>query len=299
MGESNERKDQSALTDLTSRRSIDGRSWIVLINKTPRGPLNAEEINTLLSQQILRRNDIAYLVSQTKGVRSEWKLLWQYPEFDRRLGEAPKIEPVLSPSERRKVVPPKTLSRLVENEIPKDLLNIRPEELLPKSTGSKPWETLPLNETESGTMRSEFRSSRTPMLAGLGTAVAVALWLFGGKIFSPAAPPQTAQLNTQPQAPATQPPRPIQREVEAPKPEPVHRREAFGSGRGEEIIADEGEVEPPEETRELAEEKPRKKKKVKADESEDDDGEVREPAEEEPSPFEEDAAAAAEENPEE
>jgi hypothetical protein len=109
--------------------------WIVLLNKSPKGPLSEEEIRALLAKSIVRRNDIAYLIPPPgdNKAQTEWKLLWQFPEFDRRGDESvtKKTEDI---SERRiePVVDPRAKAL---TEIPIDLLNIAPEDLLPRSTG--------------------------------------------------------------------------------------------------------------------------------------------------------------------
>jgi hypothetical protein len=115
----------------------DGNSrWIVLLNKSPKGPLSEEEIRALLKQGIVRRNDIAYRIPPEgdNKAQTEWKLLWQFPEFDRR-ADQPAAVAAESTAERRILEPAVEATRKALTEIPPDLLNIAPEDLLPKSTG--------------------------------------------------------------------------------------------------------------------------------------------------------------------
>lgn len=116
----------------------DGKNrWIVLLNKSPKGPFVADEIRALLEQQIIRRNDIAYQLPNDTDSKSptEWKLLWQFPEFNRRRDTPEAMaKPLVAsaveviPSERRSETPPTLV------DIPAELLNIAPEDLIPKST---------------------------------------------------------------------------------------------------------------------------------------------------------------------
>jgi hypothetical protein len=117
------------------------KRWVVLINRAPKGPLTEEEIHTLLTQGVIRRNDIAYRVGE-EGPKSasEWKILWQFPEFDRRFQEgnekSEKKEPTtLGTPERRQSPDPAEIAQKKLTEVPLDLYEITPEELIPKSTG--------------------------------------------------------------------------------------------------------------------------------------------------------------------
>jgi hypothetical protein len=112
--------------------------WVVLLNRSPKGPLTEEEVKTLLSQGMLRQNDIAYQVAaegEDKG-KSEWKLLWQFPEFNRRQPEPNKPKPPVnrSISDRRQKTPPEEIKKKALAELPPDLMEITPEDLLPRST---------------------------------------------------------------------------------------------------------------------------------------------------------------------
>ena len=112
----------------------DGNNrWIVLLNISPKGPLTEEEIRTLLEQGVLRRNDLAYLLAADAGTKTptEWKLLWQFPEFDRRREEP--VSPLSVPlADRRTKEPDAHLEPF--SELPLDLQSIAAEDLLPKSS---------------------------------------------------------------------------------------------------------------------------------------------------------------------
>jgi hypothetical protein len=82
--------------------------WIVLIDKTPRGPLEQSEIELLIQQGVIRRNDFAILVSNLEE-KASWKFLWQFPQFDRRKKEMPATPNVAAapvPVDRRAHTPP-------------------------------------------------------------------------------------------------------------------------------------------------------------------------------------------------
>ncbi len=107
--------------------------YIVLLNKSPRGPFSVDEINELLRTQVLRRNDIAYLIADKSDSKAptEWKLIWQFTDFDRRR------EPQVSGAEtgeRRKVEPVVEIKEKLIAEVPAELLNIAPEDLLPRNS---------------------------------------------------------------------------------------------------------------------------------------------------------------------
>lgn len=153
----------------------DGNSrWIVLLNKSPKGPLSEEEIRALLKQGIVRRNDIAYRIPPEgdNKAQTEWKLLWQFPEFDRR-GDQPVKVPTESTAERRILEPAVEASRKALTEIPADLLNIAPEDLLPKST------SLQLTVEREPQEISEAPTEPRPTFADFENT-ARNRWVFGG-----------------------------------------------------------------------------------------------------------------------
>jgi hypothetical protein len=106
--------------------------WIVLINRAPYGPLVAEEIKTLLSEGMIRANDVAYQVPET-GEKSSWKFLWQFPEFERRKEPRdPESKPsVTVPLEERRKAEPAPISPIhTPDKLPEDLFYITPEDLI-------------------------------------------------------------------------------------------------------------------------------------------------------------------------
>src|SRR6476646_6850709 len=60
------------------------KTWIVLMNRVPRGPYNADEINGFMEKKLIRTTDLAYIVVDDPNAPHEWKFLWQFEEFDRR-----------------------------------------------------------------------------------------------------------------------------------------------------------------------------------------------------------------------
>lgn len=157
------------------------KKWIVLIHKSPHGPLTKEEILVLLQQKVLRHNDVALLVSESQG--NGWKFLWQFEEFDRRLIQVdgqfvPKKEEARS--ERRKDTPPPQVS---PDAIPEELLNITPEELLGKSKArfsadrlSAPLENI--SSPEMGLSVSFINRKTVGIAGGLFLLVAIVWSLF-------------------------------------------------------------------------------------------------------------------------
>ena len=80
--------------------------WIVLIQKIPKGPFTTTELESLIEQGLVRRNDVAFqmLEGSTKA-NSGWKFIWQFTEFERRV--APTASSAIRPHEpeqdRRKI----------------------------------------------------------------------------------------------------------------------------------------------------------------------------------------------------
>lgn len=114
--------------------------WIVLVQKAPQGPYSAAEIQSLLRQGALRRNDVAFMCSGDGRERlSDWRLLWQFPEFDRR-NQPKTAAPTPPPSapgspepiryNRRRDMTPEEIAKAKADQIPADMMEIQPEELL-------------------------------------------------------------------------------------------------------------------------------------------------------------------------
>lgn len=107
--------------------------WIVLIDKTPRGPLTQSEVRTLIEQKIVRVNDLASRIAPApEGKKAEWKFLWQYPEFDRRTKGERKASD--GNENRRNDKPQEKLEEEKKHLLPEELANIHPEDLSYHST---------------------------------------------------------------------------------------------------------------------------------------------------------------------
>ncbi len=124
------------------------------MNKVPRGPLSYEQIRALMKEGLIRHNDIAFLVPDKslpgdEKQPSEWKLLWQFPEFDRRLEADEKKEKPAKPEysgastpeamklaepERRREMPPEEAKEKTRESLPPEMLDIAPEDLVVHST---------------------------------------------------------------------------------------------------------------------------------------------------------------------
>ncbi len=103
--------------------------WIVLVSKVPQGPYTEEQIKALLNQNKFRRNEVGMQVSEDGSIAlSGWKILWQFPEFDRRLNK--KQVPLPTGQERRKTITSADIEQEKREKIPQHLLDINPEELL-------------------------------------------------------------------------------------------------------------------------------------------------------------------------
>ncbi len=185
----------------------DGKNrWIVLLNKSPKGPFVADEIRALLEQQILRRNDIAYQLPADTDSKSptEWKLLWQFAEFDRRRDlPAAGSKPAATPSMVEDVPERRRESTPTITDVPAELLNIAPEELIPKSTAltalAAPLDRGEISDPSNGMERPDLESMHAAFSAkwifgSLGTLmIAVVGWMLyssGGNRATPVPAPR-------------------------------------------------------------------------------------------------------------
>ncbi len=110
--------------------------WIVLVQRIPRGPFSVDEVKALLSEGLIRHNDVGVQVeSDNHRINSGWKLLWQFPEFDRRLPQnqpPEKPKPVeVAPAEAPKVFPHKRVpmsadevQRRINAQLPNELAEL-------------------------------------------------------------------------------------------------------------------------------------------------------------------------------
>ena len=110
------------------------KQYIVLINKSPRGPFTESEVKRLIDESIVRRTDVAFEVDlNNPKASSPWRLLWQFPAFDRR-AEMKSSQP---PAERR-VEAPQATEEAVRKTLPQEFLDISPEELIPRASRQTP-----------------------------------------------------------------------------------------------------------------------------------------------------------------
>lgn len=211
---------------------VENKTWVVLINRTPRGPLTEIEVRALLGQGLIRTNDVAYAVDE-KGKGSDWKFLWQFAEFDRRLKQD--ARPV---AEKRAPTPAPVLAKKLSDEIPEELKAILPEDLVPRARQDiqNEWMANRPNITEGLNDSSEPRTGAVwdnPRLVGaaagtLVIALLAGVFLGGGpsnETVTPTAETTAAVRST----PGTRPPMglPVQRTITAlpdSKPGPIQRR---------------------------------------------------------------------------
>lgn len=155
-----------------------GKRWIVLIDKTPRGPLSEGEIRALLSQGIIRTNDVAYQVSdEPTAQKAEWKFLWQFDEFDRRRGvQQPKF-PVL---ERRTPRADAEIEKEKEAILPQELSSIQPEDLVYHSTSTPDEKKGPLHLVDNSIPDDAPRFNTAPFFDWKWTLGLIPMFLLVG-----------------------------------------------------------------------------------------------------------------------
>lgn len=107
-----------------------GKNWIVLVDKSPRGPLSFEEVSALLDEKIISRTDLALFVSnENSEEKADWKFLWQYPEFDLRLKRTENSPPPLK-LEKRKPQSSLQIQAQISDTLPEEIAMISPEDLI-------------------------------------------------------------------------------------------------------------------------------------------------------------------------
>jgi hypothetical protein len=122
--------------------------WVVLLQKAPRGPLTRDEVRALIDQGLLRMNDLAMEIpdpeSGAAGPKADWKLLWQFPEFNRRIGERRKPDAPAAAvpagaeqrqrSDRRAAeLSPEEQKRRILEDLPPEIAAINPSDLAMRS----------------------------------------------------------------------------------------------------------------------------------------------------------------------
>jgi hypothetical protein len=107
-----------------------GKHWIVLVNKSPRGPLTFEEVSALLNEKIIKRTDLALVIStENSEEKADWKFLWQYPEFDLRLKRTEDNPPPLK-LEQRQPQNSVQIKAQISESLPDEIAMISPEDLI-------------------------------------------------------------------------------------------------------------------------------------------------------------------------
>jgi len=168
------------------------KKWIILLNKSPRGPFVEAEVKDLLRQGIVRHNDLAFLMPETKEEGgAHWKFIWQFPEYDSRIGEKEKPPPAAVLEKRT----PKTESQIqaqVDENIPLDLKSITIDDLILK-VNSAPKREISVSRmsddkekyqpTRPGGSSLSFNSRATS--AGLAILALVGILYAGFKEFLP------------------------------------------------------------------------------------------------------------------
>ncbi len=160
-----------------------GKHWIVLVNKSPRGPLTFEEVSTLLSEKILSRTDLALKVTEnSEEEKSEWKFLWQYPEFDlREKSSNPGSDISKGIEEKRASLDSKEVKAKAIESLPDAIAMINPEDLIisGKKNKLKTINSFFTESTQDGVDILPYTSPNSRK-GGWGYAVLVSLLVVGG-----------------------------------------------------------------------------------------------------------------------
>jgi len=160
------------------------KQWIVLLNKTPRGPFSENDIKELLRQGTLRPNDLGFELPEAgSGSQSSWKFLWQFAEFDSRL-QNPQKTPPPAVLEKRKIRSESEIQKEVDAELPLDLKTIQIEDLILKTLSAPKRDFSNLRKQEDQELHTSFKEPQIPSsqrtvfalvgvlcLMGLGTLV--------------------------------------------------------------------------------------------------------------------------------
>lgn len=142
--------------------------WIVLIQKSPKGPFTTAELESLITQGLVRRNDVAFQVLEgSTKAHSGWKFIWQFEEFNRRSGKEGVTRPH-EPEQERRTAP------RVAPSISEEIAKIQPDDLLFKTRR----EIVP-REEEPAPRKSPSRMPLGWLFGGTGLAV-LAVYIFWG-----------------------------------------------------------------------------------------------------------------------
>jgi hypothetical protein len=160
----------------------NSKKWVVLIDKSPRGPFTQDEIDELLSQGLLKRNDLGLLVSDPTSTDSvelgSWKFLWQFSCFDLRLKSPTPPPPAVL--EKRIEKSEAEIVQTIGAGVPLDLKSIRIEELIVKAGQSPKREFSFAKITENKNDEASSEEAQGSALAsGTASLFFVIVALFG------------------------------------------------------------------------------------------------------------------------
>jgi hypothetical protein len=154
------------------------KQWIVLLNKTPRGPFSASEIHSLISQKVIRHNDVAYLIPEdNNSERASWKFLWQFDEFDSRKNEKNNPPPAAVLEKRTSKTEAEIVAQVAE-QVPLDLQSIRAEDLIVRTASPVRREVAPQRESKQREVASFSQKFERPSIASGSLSALFALVAF-------------------------------------------------------------------------------------------------------------------------
>lgn len=102
-----------------------------MVRRAPLGPLTQGEVDSLIDEKFINFNDGAREI-RPDGTSSEWKLLWQFDEFNRRKKEPDPqfVEKLPEERRRRRPMTPEEIASKVEQSAEKELLELDVVDLL-------------------------------------------------------------------------------------------------------------------------------------------------------------------------
>lgn len=164
------------------------KRWIVLVNRSPRGPFLEKELHQLIDQRVIRPNDIAYLVPEhSDSEKAAWKFLWQFEQFDSRKNEQKESLPAAI-LEKRMPKTPEQVQAQIDEQLPLDLQSIRVEDLIVRANeGSRREPFIPRGNPERESVSRvpssggfSFKFGTAPLVLAL--IVGVGLWVKRGNV---------------------------------------------------------------------------------------------------------------------
>jgi hypothetical protein len=148
--------------------------WIVLVQKTPKGPFTTEELQSLIEQGLVRRNDVAFQVLEgSQKAHTGWKFIWQFEEFERRNPDENSSPRPNEPEEERRTNPRREITL---EELPPEIAAIQPDDLvLGRRDPFAQNETVEMNEQK---IESSPKNRFGWVYAGVGLAGLVLVYWF-------------------------------------------------------------------------------------------------------------------------